>query len=230
MLRLLDPDRFFLSLFISNKDDKYAALMVNELNYEIARLLDTIDTPHMGLIRLQWWRDEIRKICDGKKLDTHPVLIGLSDIIPRYRIPFSVFDELLTAREADFEDYDNFDIYKYASAIHTPLLKIQAAIVSENADVQPLATGFALIGLLRAIPFYRARSQVLLPDIQPHAVKVICDRSLELLEMDKTTHRYFRAHHVLAKLYAHQLEHTGYNPEKIKSLPFKELRVWWGIR
>ena len=228
MIKTTDPDRYFLSLFIHNETNRYASITTNELNYEIARLRDTIDTPHMGLIRLQWWRDEIRKICDGQKLDTHPVLIGLSDVISHHHISFSLFDELLTSREADFEDYDSFDIYKYAAAIHTPLLKIQAAILGENADVQPLATGFALIGLLRAIPFYRARSQVLLPDIQPQAVKVICDRALELLAADKTTHRYFKAHQVLAKLYAHQLKCTGYNPEKIKPLPFKELRVWWG--
>ncbi len=228
MLKISDPDRFLLSLFTSCDNDKSAVLLVNELNCEIASLRDTIDTPHMGLIRLQWWRDEIHKICDGQPSASHPVLIGLSDVLSRYKIPFSLFDELLTAREADFEDYDAFDIYQYASDIHVPLLKIQAIIIGEMADVRPLATGYALIGLLRAIPFYRARSQVLLPDIQPQSVKIILDKALELLKTDTTQHRYFRAHRVLARLYAQQLKDAAYNPEKLKHLPFKELRVWWG--
>lgn len=228
-LKLNDPDRYLLSLFEGNIKHRAALVTVDMLNLEIARLRDVIETPHMGFIRLQWWRDEIRKIYAGQKVASHPVLISLSEIIPAFKLAYDDFDKLIAGREADFEEYDAFDISAYARGIHIPLLKIKAAIVGEGADVAPLGTAYSLVGLLRAIPFYRARSQVLIPSIQPDAVQKICNEVGALLAQDKTTNRYFRANHVLARLYLNQLKKTGYNPEKLTPLAFKELRVWWGV-
>ena len=200
------------------------------LNVEVARLRDTIDTPHMGFIRLQWWKDEIQKIYAGQKFAPHQVLQNISESLKSYPIPQEDVRDLIVAREADFEEYDQFDIYMYARKIHAPLLKIKAAILNEDANAanpDALAEGYALIGLIRAIPFYRERSQVAIPSIQPAAVEQICRKAEELLNTNKAGHRYFKAHTVLAKLYLKQLKDNGYQPEKLKPLPFKELRVWW---
>ncbi len=222
-----DSDRYLLSLFISNQDRRNSVVACDMLNVEIARLRDVIETPHMGLIRLQWWRDEIRKIYANQKFSPHFVLESLYRAILKYKIPFEFFDMVLSAREADFEEYDNFDFYKYARDIHIPLLKMKSVILNEVADVSFLGEAYALVGLIRAIPFYKARSQVLIPSIQHEAVKVICDRAEFLLSQDKTTHKYFKAHHALALLYLRQLKKSGFNPEVLPPLPFKELRVWW---
>jgi phytoene/squalene synthetase len=225
-----DPDRYFLSLFIPDLKLQKAVLSVDMLNIEIARLRDIIETPYMGFIRLQWWRDEIKKIYSGQKFAPHEVLQNLSVLLTDFKIPFELFDNLLSAREADFDEHDDFDFYKYARDIHVPLLKIKSIIVGEQEDVSALAEAYALVGLIRAIPFYRERSQVLIPSIQPSAVKIICERAEELLVQDKTYHPYFKAHHVLARLYLNQLKKTGYNPEILTPLPFKELRVWWRVK
>lgn len=224
-----DPDRFLLSLFISDRKDQEAILACDALNIEIARLRDIIETPHMGYIRLQWWRDEIKKIYAGQKYVPHDILENLARVIPHYKIPFAVFDDLLSAREADFEEHDDFDFYHYARNIHTPLLKIKAIILGEGQDTNLLAEAYALVGLIRSIPFYKARSQVLIPSIKPEAVKIICDRAAELLGADTTNHKYFKAHHALANLYLNQLKQSEYNPEILKPLPFKELRLWWTL-
>lgn len=223
-----DPDRYLLSLFVSNQRHQAAILSCDMLNIEIARLRDIIEIPYMGLIRLQWWRDEIKKIYAHEKYAPHLVLESLSHVIFDYKIPFEFLDNLLTAREADFEEYDNFDFYKYARDIHIPLLKIKSIIFDEKEDTSLLAEAYALIGLIRSIPFYKARLQILIPSIQPSAVKNICDRAEELLSEDKTKHRYFKAHHILANLYIKQLKKSGYNPDILKPLPYKELRLWWG--
>lgn len=224
-----DPDRYLLSLFISNQKAQAAVLSCDMLNIEISRLRDIIETPHMGFIRLQWWRDEIKKIYGQQKYAPHPILENLFRVILDFKIPFELFDNLLTAREADFEEYDDFDIYKYAQDIHIPLLKIKSIILDEKEDISPLAESYALTGLIRSIPFYKARSQILIPSIQPSAVKIICDRADELLSQDKTKHRYFKAHHILANLYLKQLKKVDYNPDILKPLPFKELQLWWGL-
>jgi len=224
-----DPDRYLLSLFVSDETARKAIHTLDTLNIEIARLRDVIETPHMGFIRLQWWRDEIRKIYEKKKFAPHDVLESLSIIIPYYQIPHDQIDNLISAREADFEEYDNFDFYNYARSIHSPLLKLKAKFLNEENDASYLAEGYALVGLLRSIPFYKARSQVLLPSIHPDAVRDICKRAEELLNQDKTTHKYFKAHRVLARLYLKQIKDIEFNPEKLTPLAFKELRVWWGV-
>lgn len=224
-----DPDRYLLSLFISDQMARDAVLACDALNIEIARIRDVIETPHMGFIRLQWWRDEIRKIYEGHKHAPHPVLENLSPVIINYKIPFELFDALLSARDADFEEHDHFDIYQYARHIHTPLLSMKALILKESKAIYELAEAYALTGLIRSIPFYKSRSHVFIPSIQPAAVKAICDRVDELLVKDQSMDKYFKAHHVLTQLYLTQLKKSGYNPEQLRPLPFKELRLWWGI-
>lgn len=229
-LKKFDPDRFLLSFFVNDNQKHSFLLAVDIFNLEIASIRDVIDTPHMGYIRLQWWKDEIKKIYAGEKYAPHPVLQGLAEGLLSYSIPPDDVYQLITAREADFEEYDDFDIAAYARNIHVPLLKIKAKILGEVQSTDALAEGYALIGLLRAIPFYRARSQVVMPSIQPDAVKGICEMAEALLNANKATDRYFRAHEVLARLYLKQIKAAGYQPEKLTPLPFKELRVWFGVR
>jgi len=229
-LKQFDPDRFLLSFFVKEKRNQKLLIALDILNLEIASIRDVIDTPHMGFIRLQWWRDEIKKNYSGQKTAGHPVLEILSQVECNKNVIFDDINQLITARESDFEEYDDFNIFDYARNIHTPLLKMKASVLKESQSTSFLAESYAVVGLLRAIPFYKARSQVLIPAIQPHAVQKICDDVKILLAQDKTTHPYFKAHRVLTKLYLKQLEQSGYQPEKLSPLPFKELRVWFGTR
>ncbi len=226
-LKVNDPDRYLLLLFISDRSARNSCAALDMLNVEIARLRDTIETPHMGFIRLQWWRDEIKKIYAGEKYAPHPIVETLANILPNLPVTFEDMDALISGRDADFEEYDDFDMFGYARGIHLPLLNMKRKILGEGSNTDALAEGFAVIGLLRAIPFYRARSQVLMPSIQPDAVKQICERAEALLNANTATHRYFKAHDVLARLYLKQIKNVGHQPEKLMPLPFKELRVWW---
>ena len=226
-LKDVDPDRFFLSFFVRSGPERVGIMALDMLNYELARVRDVVDTPHMGLIRLQWWRDEIRKLYAGTSSVPHPVLSDLKDSVVRYGIPFEEFDALIAAREADFEEYDSFDMAAYARAIHAPLMRMKARILGETSAIESLAEGFAVVGLIRAIPFYKARTQIIIPDIHPPAVKRFCDKAQDFLRQDASRHAYFRAHRALAVLYVNQLSVAGYHPEKLFPLPFKEVRVWW---
>lgn len=227
-LKANDPDRYFLSLFLKNEQRRAAITILDMLNWELASLKEKIDTPHMGFIRLQWWRDEIAKIYEEKSVAPHEILQELEKLIREYKPPQEFFTALLDAREADFLEHDDFDIYAYAHATHVPLMQLKATVLNETEDISQLAEAYALLGLLRAIPFYKAHTTLNLPAISPDAVKDICDEAERLLMLDETRNRYFKAHKALAQLYLKQLRSYGYQPEKLKPLPFKELRVWWG--
>lgn len=226
-----DPDRYLLSFFVRDGEERNAIISLDLLNLEIARLKDIINIPHMGLIRLQWWKDEIKKIFNRQIYSPHVVLQAVSKSLTDFpHLQYESFDCLISAREQDFYEDDHFDIETYAEKIHAPLLEIKARILEEKNDPSPLAQAYALTGLLRSIPFYKARLQILLPQISPDSVRGICEKAEKILQSDKTTHRYFKAHRVLTQLYLAQLKQVGYNPEKLYPLPFKELRLWWGTR
>ena len=90
-LKAVDPDRALLSLF-APAEARFAIQVIDLWNAEVARIRDEVREPHMGLIRLQWWRDEVRRICDGGRSAAHPVLAMLSDVISSYGLKFDVFD------------------------------------------------------------------------------------------------------------------------------------------
>ena len=93
-LKELDADRAFLSLFAPTS--VRAAIQTLDLwNAEISRIREEVREPHMGMIRLQWWQDEIRRICEGGRSDVHPVLTLLSDVIPEHQLAYADFDTIL---------------------------------------------------------------------------------------------------------------------------------------
>lgn len=228
-LKEQDANRFLLSLFIRKDECSNAIRVIDVLNIELSSIRDHIETPHMGYIRLQWWRDEIKKLYERSNDNPpHFLLEELKKIVSSAQVSFQDIDALISAREIDFEDHDIFDLYEYARKTHIPLMTIKSKILSENRDVNHLAEAYAVLGLIMAVPFYRERSQVFIPEISPSAVKEKVDYALELLNKDTTQHRYFKAHKVLAMMTASHLAKNGYNPENITPIPFKELRLWWG--
>jgi hypothetical protein len=230
-LKSLDPDRFLLSLFINNLDDRRAITDFDMLNIEIGRLRDVIETPHMGLIRLKWWEDEIDKIYEDKAFAPHPLLSTLQHQIKAYHIPQHLIRDLITAREADFEEYDDFILADYAQDIHAPLMVIKAHILKIQHDrISDMAKAYAMVGLVRSIPYYRFQSQIRIPDIQPEAVKNIVLDIERILHDISVDHPYVKAHVTLTRLYLKHITSCGYDLNRLKPLAFKELRLWWGVK
>lgn len=71
-----ERDNFFISLFApaQKRDD---VLIILSLNHELSKAMSIVKEPMMGKIRLQWWRDEIEKIYEGKAPAPQPVLENL---------------------------------------------------------------------------------------------------------------------------------------------------------
>jgi phytoene synthase len=98
-----DPDRYFLSLF-APREHRPALWTLFALNYEIAKTREVVNETRLGLIRLQWWRDEIARLYDGGASDAHEILMALRQVIDKYGLPKELFDTLIYGREFDLED------------------------------------------------------------------------------------------------------------------------------
>lgn len=62
-------------------------------------LADEAPDPAAALAGVRWWRDELRRCYAGEP--RHPVFVALAETIARFELPFSAFDDLLTAFEQD---------------------------------------------------------------------------------------------------------------------------------
>ncbi|HXG47251.1 MAG TPA: presqualene diphosphate synthase HpnD [Methylomirabilota bacterium] len=79
--------------------------------------------------RLQAWREDVRRACDGREPEM-PVNRELRPVIAAHRLPFELFDELLRGVEMDltirrYATYEDLELYCYRVASVVGLLSIE---------------------------------------------------------------------------------------------------------
>jgi len=164
-----DRDRWFCSLFApeDRREDLYA---LYAFNAELARVADKVSEPLLGEIRLQWWREAIEGLYGGQ-VRQHDVVLGLDRAIARHELDRGLFGRLIDARAADLEAAPPQDLAAldaYARETSVPLMQLALGVLgvrdgTADAAAETGATGYALVGLLRATSHLLAAGRILLP-------------------------------------------------------------------
>ncbi|MEA1675083.1 phytoene/squalene synthase family protein [Nitrospirillum sp. BR 11163] len=159
-VRRQDPDRFLTLLFApADRREDLAALYA--FNHEVAKTREVVTEPMLGQIRLQWWRDSIAGIYEGEPR-RHEVVQPLAQAAQRHGLDRVQFELLVDAREADMDDAAPADLsclVSYAEVTSAPLVRLALQILGvapEGAAATVAAhvgRGWALAGILRAVPF-----------------------------------------------------------------------------
>lgn len=239
IVRANDPDRFLISLFFDGEARGHLWSLY-ALNYEIAKTRETVTDTHMGLIRLQWWRDALSAFYERNEVAAHDVMRGLSEAVWRYNLPREALEQIIYAREFDLEDRSPSSLEglcNYADYTHTPLLRLGAMIAGEDPDhpaLRPVAMAYALAGLIRAVPFHAAQGRRYLPGAEDAAspdVRPVREKAQELLRQGGATGqgRLIRLHKVVAEQYLNKIKRLGDNPHNPHlAVPplFREVRLW----
>lgn len=193
-LKKADPDRYLLSLF-APAGARQALWALFLFNHEIAKTRSMVTDTNLGLIRLQWWRDEIAKICQGGTGGQIPVLSTLAQAIHAHNLPQEWFDALIYAREFDLEDVtpETWDgLCHYADFISTPLSRLALKIAGETAsdkEIRHISMNFGLLGVLRSVPLLLTERRFYLPQGWLHeknlTVQNVIDfnRKAEIIDM-----------------------------------------------
>ena len=155
IVRTRDRDRWLSCLFAP--DDKRPHLLaLYAFNAEVLRVRDTVSEPHLGMIRLQWWRDTIEAICSGSPAPGHPVAEALAAAIAEGGLPKAALIDLVTAHEFDlFHDRmpDLTALEAYMGEAYSRLIMMAAMILdrdaapgaSECAGLAGVAQGLSLV-------------------------------------------------------------------------------------
>ena len=167
-----DPDRFLTVLMApeERREDLFALYAFNTM---IARIPELTQDDILARMRLQWWRDTIASIYEsGTVPGAHPVAEGLAGAIRRHTPPLALFDQLLDAREMDVEaaplaDLDALETYVEGTG--GALSRVAAwCLGATEEDAQDAADlvgrAYALVGLLRATPFFARQGRIYLPE------------------------------------------------------------------
>jgi phytoene synthase len=168
LVRRLDPDRYFATLFAAERD-RGDLLALYALNLELAQIRENVSEPMLGEMRFQWWHDVLVEGSRGAEVG-HPVATRLLSLVARGRLQTDDLAELIEGRR---KDLDNEAVAETAAAIdyaeHTGGHLGRMAIRLLGGDGAALETAFeaatawALLELIRAEPFHANRGKAVLP-------------------------------------------------------------------
>lgn len=248
-VRKHDPDRFLLSHFAPASCRPYLWALF-AFNHEVAKTREVVTDTNLGLIRLQWWREAVGMIYDGKKPHEHQVVEPLAQAIHTYQLPREPFDSLIYAREFDVEDRLPASLegmMNYADYTATPLLSLALQVAGEAAgqeDIRKVATAYALCGILRATPFHLSQRRCYLPqDMIPpvselyegqrtsdlaHAAQKTVTAAKDLLVGVQPRQPLLRRHAKLARMHLSAIAGNGYDLFRPAHVPFREIRLLLG--
>ena len=169
-VRRHDPDRYLTALFLPRVAREHVFALY-AFNAEIARAREVVSEVHLAAIRLQWWREAVGEIYAGRTPRAQPIVEALAEAIAARSLPADLFEQLITAREADLEPLTFATIeemQRYATATAAPLQHLAALSLGCAGDASEQAstaagTAWALTGLLRAVPYNARAKRLYLP-------------------------------------------------------------------
>jgi phytoene synthase len=163
LVRRVDPDRWLAARFAGARRRDLVALYA--LNYELARVAETVSTPMLGDIRLAWWREGIEALFGGGPVRAHPVIEALLPAAREGRLDAGLLEALVGARAADLEPEpfaDEAALVAYLDGTAGALMATAARLLDPAADpamVRSAARAWGWAGLWRASAHWAARNR-----------------------------------------------------------------------
>lgn len=160
-----DADRW-LSAQAAPPEGRKALMAIYAVNLEIARAPWASPEPLVAQMRLRWWADEIAKIYNGERVETHEILPALRSVIFKHALPQKGFETLISARMNDIytdapKSQEAFD--HYIDATSGTVMALSARVLGTAESAMPVVADFAygagVAALLRAVPHLVARGR-----------------------------------------------------------------------
>ena len=165
-VRRVDEDRWLAAQFADPPGrDRLMALYA--VYYEVARTSETVREPHLGAIRLQWWREGIAAALSGRPPAGHPALQALAASHAAFPFTARLFDQLIDARLADLEPQPFAtwsDLMRHAEVTAGAAAVLAGEALGASCAMSAhTGRAWGLCGLWRSLAFWRARGRQILP-------------------------------------------------------------------
>ncbi len=191
LARRYDRERLLACLFTpADERRRLAALIL--LNAEFARIPELVREPMAGLVRYQWWREQIARTAGGGRAE-HPALAVLAEELAGGGIAAGRLLAILEAHAALFEEgglADEEACELHAARTSGLLQGLSARLLTGGTEAavrlaEDVGTAYGMTGLLRAAPRLSGRGIDLLPepgsDLHTARITAILARARERL-------------------------------------------------
>lgn len=180
IVRKGDPDRF-LATMAARPEARDILFPLYAFNVEVARAPWVTQEAMIGEMRLQWWRDALEEIREGRSIRRHEVVSALADWLDPEGA--ECLDRLVAARRWDlyrdpFEDAADFRRHIEETSGGLMWVAARALGDAEESVVRDFAYGVGVANWLRAIPDLEARGCYPLVDGRPEAVVALAEKAL----------------------------------------------------
>jgi NADH dehydrogenase [ubiquinone] 1 alpha subcomplex assembly factor 6 len=164
-----DRDRYLASLFAA-EPEREALFALYAFNHEVAKTAEVVSEPMLGEIRLQWWREAIAGIYEGRPRH-HEVVLPLAEAVAAKALPRELLERIVDARAFDLDPAPpaNLETLRgYAEGSSTALLLLALHILgacdaASREAAEQLGPAWAYLGLLRALPLHARQKRSYLP-------------------------------------------------------------------
>ncbi|MDG4721650.1 MULTISPECIES: phytoene/squalene synthase family protein [Thalassospira] len=164
-----DRDRFLCALFAApeKREDLFTLYAFNQ---EVSKTREMVSEIMLGHIRLQWWRDTLAEIADGK-VRKHEVVEPLAELINSGSVSVADVEAIVAAREFDLEDRqpaDQVEFDRYIDQTSGQVAVLAARVLGasgEDAEHAARLAGnaYGLVGIMRAMVFHGRAKRLYLP-------------------------------------------------------------------
>ena len=175
-----DPDRF-LATMAARPEARGVLFPLYAFNVEVARAPWVTQEAMIGEMRLQWWRDALEEIREGRTVRRHEVVTPLAGWLDPEGA--AMLDALVAARRWDlyrdpFEDEAAFARHMDATAGGLFWVAARALGEADEAVVRDFGFAAGVANWLRAIPDLEARGCFPLVDGRAEAVAALAEEAL----------------------------------------------------
>ena len=168
-VRRYDNDRFLCTLFAPDTA-REALWSLYAFNLELARIRESVSQPLLGHIRLRWWMDALDGIY-ARQPPNNPVALALGEAVHRFSLDRWHLDRIIAGRAADLDEAPPASVdalIEYADATSAVLSEAALEILGATGEqtrqaAREVGIAWAMVGLVRAVPFHARSRRVYLP-------------------------------------------------------------------
>ncbi len=181
---------FYYSFLFLPPPQKQAIIALYAFCREVDDVVDECEDPNLARIKLNWWREEIGNLFEGRP--QHPVTKALATSLERFDLPREHFLEIIDGMEMDLDqftypDFKSLSLYCYRVASVVGLMAAEIFGYENRQTLKyahNLGMAFQLTNIIRDVAEDSLRGRIYLPADEMARFGVEVDDILQLKMSD----------------------------------------------
>ncbi|KAI0712164.1 isoprenoid synthase domain-containing protein [Earliella scabrosa] len=170
LVRTRDYESYLIGSFYP-RELQGAFFALRAFYVELASVQDTVSNSMIGKMRMQFWRDAIKSVADGRP-PQHPIALALHDASQRANLPAYHFRRIIDARDAEIHSPTHLTVESltaHAESTASTFLYLLLSLLGLSSSTtfshaaSHLGVAQCIHVLLRALPYHASKGRMVIP-------------------------------------------------------------------